>query len=189
MEDLKRGDLVKFREATINGWWKYRHWAVYVGNGEVVHIQDTSNGHRIVRQTIEEYCEHRHRKCNPRRHVAKSASLPPEVVVQRASSCVGKEVRYHPIFNNCEHFANWCKYGKRSSQQVYIGMASGGAGIGAISGGVASIGIGLSIGLGSVAVAVTGGLAGGVIGIVGICAATWMILKLKVEDEKCKFDS
>ena len=41
----------------------------------------------------------------------------PETVVSRAKSKLG-ERKYHPVTNNCEHFALWCKTGISSSEQV-----------------------------------------------------------------------
>lgn len=41
-----------------------------------------------------------------------------EVVVQRALSRVG-ETGYHLLWNNCEHFATWCKTGHEHSTQVH----------------------------------------------------------------------
>ncbi len=40
-----------------------------------------------------------------------------DVVVQRAESRLG-ERKYNMLFNNCEHFANWCKTGISDSKQV-----------------------------------------------------------------------
>jgi hypothetical protein len=48
---------------------------------------------------------------------------PPDVVVKRAVSRLG-ERDYHLIFNNCEHFATWCKTGKHESQQVNQAVAA-----------------------------------------------------------------
>jgi hypothetical protein len=39
------------------------------------------------------------------------------VVVQRAESRLGQS-NYNLLFNNCEHFATWCKTGVSDSQQV-----------------------------------------------------------------------
>ncbi|GFO22956.1 hras-like suppressor 3 [Plakobranchus ocellatus] len=42
---------------------------------------------------------------------------PPAIIVKRAMSKLGK-VKYDLFTNNCEHFANWCRYDKAESQQV-----------------------------------------------------------------------
>ena len=41
----------------------------------------------------------------------------PETVVSRAKSKLG-EGKYHPLTNNCEHFALWCKTGISFSEQA-----------------------------------------------------------------------
>ncbi len=43
--------------------------------------------------------------------------LHPEMIVQSALSKVG-DVGYNMLFNNCEHFATWCRYGISMSHQV-----------------------------------------------------------------------
>lgn len=61
----------------------------------------------------------------------------PDIVIKRAESRVNED-KYDLIFNNCEHFATWCKTGKQKSEQVNrvaattgsaAGMAASGAGI------------------------------------------------------------
>jgi len=41
----------------------------------------------------------------------------PAKVVERATASIGKS-EYHPLFTNCEHFANWCRYGEAFSLQA-----------------------------------------------------------------------
>jgi hypothetical protein len=40
-----------------------------------------------------------------------------DIVIQRAESRLNED-KYDLIFNNCEHFATWCKTGKHESEQV-----------------------------------------------------------------------
>lgn len=47
--------------------------------------------------------------------------LPPRLaqrIVEKARSCVGKDVQYSIDKWNSEHFATWCRYGKPESLQV-----------------------------------------------------------------------
>lgn len=44
-------------------------------------------------------------------------ALSKEESVKLALSRIGEE-RYHIIFNNCEHFARWCRTGQVNSEQV-----------------------------------------------------------------------
>lgn len=59
-----------------------------------------------------------------------------DVVVQRAENRLN-ERKYNPVFNNCEHFAYYCKVGRHKSEQVNrAGAAVGGA----VAGGVVGTG-------------------------------------------------
>lgn len=42
---------------------------------------------------------------------------PPEETIQRAKSKLG-ETKYNLLFNNCEHYAIWCKTGIHESHQI-----------------------------------------------------------------------
>lgn len=108
------------------GLGSFTHHGIDCGDGTVIHYKD---GDSIVRSTREffsggqpiQVCYHTH-------------SDPPEVVVKRAMSRIG-ERDYHLIFNNCEHFANWCKTGQHESRQVHQAMAA--SVVGGVIGGVA----------------------------------------------------
>ncbi len=87
---------------------QYTHHGIYCGNGMVIHyhkdkIRRTSKSKFSSGQKI--YIE-KYKK-----------SAPVSVVVKRAKSRRGEQL-YNLIFNNCEHFAYWCKTGKHKSKQV-----------------------------------------------------------------------
>ncbi len=110
---------------------RYEHWAVYVGESEIIHYQapQGSNGltaklkSEVIQETLQEYMGRRGERMTVRLGKINSAdrkdfpALDPEVVVERARSKVGKK-GYNVIRNNCEHFAKWCKYGKEMSDQI-----------------------------------------------------------------------
>ena len=48
---------------------------------------------------------------------AQPTAFIPEVVIKRAESRLG-ERQYDLFFNNCEHFANWCKTGRSECIQL-----------------------------------------------------------------------
>ena len=52
---------------------------------------------------------------------------PPGVTLARALGRLGEQ-RYNLIFNNCEHFAHWCKTGRHRSAQVESWLHTGSLG-------------------------------------------------------------
>ncbi len=90
----------------------YRHHGIDCGDGTVIHYRKPSE--TIERTTLETFS-----KGNPV-YVAdygEGFGYIPNVVVERAESRLG-ERKYNLLFNNCEHFASWCKTGVSESQQV-----------------------------------------------------------------------
>lgn len=99
----------------------YRHYGVYVGNGTVVHFSG-GEGHElsarracIRKATLESFRKNGEIQIETR--CCKSYSR--KETVMRALGAVGTEKgKYSLPWNNCEHFANWCRYGKKRSLQV-----------------------------------------------------------------------
>ncbi|XP_046558722.1 phospholipase A and acyltransferase 2-like [Haliotis rubra] len=175
LDNLELGDRLQFKRGV------YSHWAVYVGNSEVVHLsgadgaggsdlkhpctisgtthaclkrRPTESGYNpcclgdkevvhlsgvdgptqsglfssvsisgaqfdngIIRKDafwdvvgLSEVCQNNSKD-------EKLKYFEPSEIVQRALSKIGK-VGYNILFNNCEHFATWCRYGKEESDQV-----------------------------------------------------------------------
>lgn len=134
--NFEPGDVIYARR------WKwgvvtYRHFGVYIGGGKVVNYQgepgDENNTEKatIVISTLAEFANGDKVKADKIR----KDPFPPEDTVRRALSFVGKgKGEYSLIFNNCEHFANYCKYGRKFSSQVrkdawFLGAALAGLGI------------------------------------------------------------
>ncbi|MGD1922270.1 MAG: lecithin retinol acyltransferase family protein [Pleurocapsa sp.] len=90
----------------------YKHHGIDCGDGTVIHYRKPSE--TIERTSLETFA-----RGNPV-YVAKYNDVfgyIPDAVVERAESRLG-EHKYNLLFNNCEHFANWCKTGVSESQQV-----------------------------------------------------------------------
>ncbi len=120
----------------------YKHYGVYIGNDEVVHFSggaenELSAERACIRKTsLEEFrgdgeIEIEANNCGAFSH---------EETAARARAAVGSEKgKYDLAWNNCEHFANWCRYGKKRSLQVeraavgFAGMAILGLGVGLIA--------------------------------------------------------
>ncbi len=112
----------------------YKHYGIYIGNGRVVHFAalggnelDASKA-EIVETSLAEFLKGADLAVE---YTGKVSPFAPDEVVRRAESCVGRgRGEYDLVFNNCEHFAHWCKYGERDSKQVkdvFKGIAAAGA--------------------------------------------------------------
>jgi hypothetical protein len=95
----------------------YKHYGIYMGNSSVIHFANKESlfSPITVRETslidfakdctvsVETY--------------SRKLCLSPHETMRRARSRLRK-TDYNIVFNNCEHFARWCKTGQRKSVQV-----------------------------------------------------------------------
>ena len=87
----------------------FTHHGIDLGDGTVAHYLE---GKAIIRSSAKEFC-----KGETYSVVMHENSSPTEITLTRAISRIG-EKRYNLLFNNCEHFATWCKTGKHRSHQM-----------------------------------------------------------------------
>ncbi len=120
----------------------YKHYGVYVGNNTVVHFSggrelELSARRACIRKTsLEDFSKDGEVQIETR--CAESFSR--KETVMRALNAVGSEKgKYALPWNNCEHFANWCRYGKKRSVQVEH-FAANLAGISALAIGAVLVG-------------------------------------------------
>lgn len=148
-EFLEPGDVIGVaRSKSFN---IYEHYAVYIGNGKVVHYSgegsDFNSNINIREDSFDDFLKQDKdyfvlffneenripHKIQPRTNfnmsdvnyesyleIKKDKNFKiysPEETVQRALSKIGED-KYHLVFNNCEHFAIWCKTGVSESYQV-----------------------------------------------------------------------
>lgn len=144
----KPGDLIEiFRPC-------YRHWAIYVGDGYVIHLAPPSEiagagaasimsaltDKAIVKKELLYDVAGRDKYHVNNKHDDKYSPLPPSKIIQRAEELVGQEVLYKLTSENCEHFVNELRYGVRRSDQVRDAvMAVGIAGVGLAAAGLIGI--------------------------------------------------
>ena len=87
----------------------FYHHGIDLGDGTVAHYLE---GRKILRSSLQEFSAGQrltiviHPKCSPK-----------SVILRRAISRIGEE-KYNLLFNNCEHFANWCKTGIHRCDQI-----------------------------------------------------------------------
>ena len=99
----------------------YKHYGVYVGNDTVVHFSggegfELSAKRACIRKTsLKDFRKNDEIQIETR--CCESYSR--KETVMRALGAVGTEKgKYALPWNNCEHFANWCRYGEKRSSQV-----------------------------------------------------------------------
>ncbi|XP_063002251.1 phospholipase A and acyltransferase 3-like isoform X2 [Elgaria multicarinata webbii] len=142
-DDLEPGDLIEiFR-------FGYQHWAIYVGNGYVIHLapptefagagcaslMSTLTDKALVKKELlrEVVGKNRYRVNN--KHDAKYPPLPATKIVRRAEEKVGQELAYKVTSENCEHFVTEMRYGVAKSDQVrdaLVGVSIAGLGLAAL---------------------------------------------------------
>ncbi|XP_055987717.1 phospholipase A and acyltransferase 3 [Sorex fumeus] len=123
----------------------YRHWAIYVGDGYVIHLAPPSEiagagassimsalaDKAVVKKELLYDVAGRDVYRVNNKHDHKYPPLPPSKIVQSAEELVGQEVLYKLTSENCEHFVNELRYGVARSDQVRdVIMAAGIAGVG-----------------------------------------------------------
>ena len=87
----------------------FNHHGIDLGDGSVAHYLE---GREILRSSLEEFTQ----GVEPCiiNHAQESR---PGVTLRRAMSRIGEQ-DYNLLFNNCEHFATWCKTGRHRSSQI-----------------------------------------------------------------------
>jgi len=104
----------------------YWHHGIFLGEGRVAEFANWFHGGAIRIVDLPGFSKGRRIDVVEHEH-----ALTPDEVVERAIGRVG-EAGYDVVFNNCEHFATWCKTGRSESRQVgrvkqaaVLGLAAG----------------------------------------------------------------
>ena len=97
----------------------FLHHGIDLGDGSVAHYLE---GREILRSPLEEFS--RGQDVSVVSHAQASSA---GVTLRRAMSRIGEQ-NYNLLFNNCEHFANWCKTGRHRSGQVEDWLHTGSLG-------------------------------------------------------------
>ncbi|MGC8122114.1 lecithin retinol acyltransferase family protein, partial [Marinobacter sp. VGCF2001] len=108
--------LPKIASHLVTPRFGYTHHGLYIGNGQVIHYSGFGNemrGGPVEQVDIQTFCNGENYEIQYHNHVR----FTPEQIVDRAKSKLG-ESKYNLIFNNCEHFVNWCIDNLATSRQV-----------------------------------------------------------------------
>ena len=87
----------------------FNHHGIDLGDGTVAHYLE---GREILRSPVEEFSQGQ-----PLSVIDHANASPAGVTLRRAVSRIGEQ-NYNLLFNNCEHFATWCKTGRHRSGQI-----------------------------------------------------------------------
>lgn len=152
----------------------YTHHGIYCGDGTAIHYSGEKLKGIISRTSVDFFAD------GKKIFVQDYGSCDsPDVVIARAESKLG-ESGYNLFDNNCEHFATWCKTGRKRSEQVTqntstaagvtgnAAAVAGGIGVVSAAGAAAGLsGAGIMSGLATVGGVVGGGAVAGI----GVLAA------------------
>ena len=87
----------------------FNHHGIDLGDGTVAHYLE---GREILRSSTDDFSQGQ-----PLSVIEHADASPVRVTLQRAMSRIGEQ-NYNLLFNNCEHFATWCKTGRHRSGQI-----------------------------------------------------------------------
>lgn len=107
---MARGDQIYVYRELLNLQGVYEHHGIDCGDDTVIHYRKPS-------ETIERTSWATFARGNQVYIKQYPTCFIPDVVIQRAKSRLG-ERKYNLLFNNCEHFATWCKTGVSYSHQI-----------------------------------------------------------------------
>ncbi|XP_078733529.1 phospholipase A and acyltransferase 3-like [Lampetra fluviatilis] len=125
--DPKPADLIEISR------WGYQHWAIYVGDGYVVHITSdgmcsgyclgviscSSNAKAVVRRDkLVEVVGTDKWKVNNKL----GNPLPVAEILENCRQTVNKKLSYNICKRNCEHFVTNLRFGQPRSKQVARGV-------------------------------------------------------------------
>lgn len=129
----KPGDIIyakRNKHSSIGvPWPEYKHFGVYIGDYQVIHFSGPK-GHEtdanladIIETSLRQFLKGDFLLIQTDHEIAQyDDSLKPlsaDEVIRRAKSKLGTELgKYNLFTNNCEHFANWCRFGKKFCRQL-----------------------------------------------------------------------
>ncbi|USR91534.1 lecithin retinol acyltransferase family protein [Phormidium yuhuli AB48] len=109
---MARGDQIYVIRPFFNLDGLYEHHGIDCGDSTVIHYSKQEDEATVKRTSVATFSQGKpiYTRQYPAHYIA-------ETTLQRAQSRLG-ERKYNLLFNNCEHFATWCKTGISDSKQV-----------------------------------------------------------------------
>ena len=117
VDKLVPGDLVQKKGQWVHQWF-YSHFAVYYGNGYIIHVTKSNGEIEIVRELMTTAFEGSLvRKNNLLDNTRNFHARSPRTIARIAREMIGTPWDYNFFTSNCEHFAALCRYGRKVSLQ------------------------------------------------------------------------
>ncbi|XP_016156059.1 PREDICTED: uncharacterized protein LOC101817669 isoform X2 [Ficedula albicollis] len=114
----------------------YQHWALYVGNGNVIHVTPVGENSppasgstmtllvkraKVKKELLEDAAGGDNWRVN-NKYDEYREPFPVEEILRRAESQIGKVVLYRLFYKNCEHFVTEVRYGEGVSEQAMTAL-------------------------------------------------------------------
>ncbi|XP_054138631.1 phospholipase A and acyltransferase 1-like isoform X1 [Melozone crissalis] len=122
--DPQPGDLIEIDRPG------YQHWALYVGDGYVIHLTDEEASSlwlssssiqatraKVKKELLKDVVRNHKWRVN-KTHDRFHTPFPVKEIIQRAEQRIGEELTYDVLTSNCEHFVTELRYGEGVSDQV-----------------------------------------------------------------------
>jgi hypothetical protein len=112
-----RGDHIRVNRGI------YNHHGIFVANDEVIHFASINDDNilrtdnKVIKASINDFLRNGKVEVKIYTDDEKLDLYPTDAIVNWARSCLNDQ-DYNLIFNNCEHFANWCTLARFRSYQV-----------------------------------------------------------------------
>ncbi|XP_038858843.1 phospholipase A and acyltransferase 4-like [Salvelinus namaycush] len=145
---MEIGDMIEINRG------QYKHWALYIGNGEVIHVVTPDGPSRVAFCSVSSSSGSLSCKGTITIEMLKDVAAgntykihnylddefkprPTDVIMGDVDIMRGHTIEYGLLGNNCEHFVTFLRYGKSKSQQADDFMKNLFIGSGLLSGVVA----------------------------------------------------
>ncbi|AJD92243.1 hypothetical protein JMA_29260 [Jeotgalibacillus malaysiensis] len=107
-ESKWEGELKVADHLSVERFPGYSHHAIYLGNEQVIHYQKGE----VRIDSLEDF-----KRGGILRVKESVCTYSEDIIITRANSRIN-ESQYNLIFNNCEHFVNWCRSGSRTTHNI-----------------------------------------------------------------------
>ncbi|XP_032924722.1 uncharacterized protein LOC117000801 isoform X2 [Catharus ustulatus] len=133
----------------------YQHWALYVGNGYVIHVTPIGENSppashasvtlltkkaKVKKELLEEASKKDNWRVNNKYDLYRKP-FPVEEIIRRAERQIDRVVLYFLFYKNCEHFVTELRYGEGVSEQAMTALAKIRSTIGTVLAGVGAAGV------------------------------------------------